>query len=56
MDTLEKAIRLLSDKELVWSDDFENIRTYLGALMIVETYAAKPDQLIIRIAERLISV
>lgn len=56
MEALNEAIRLLSDKNLVWSDDFENIRTYLGALMIVETYSDKPDQLIIRIAERLINV
>lgn len=33
MDELEKAIKLLEDKNLVWSQDFDTIRLELAGLM-----------------------
>lgn len=33
MDELEKAIKLLEDKNLVWSEDFDTIRLELAELM-----------------------
>lgn len=33
MDELEKAIKLLEDKNLVWSEDFDTIRLELTQLM-----------------------
>ena len=33
MDELEKAIKLLEDKNLVWSKDFDTIRLELSRLM-----------------------
>ena len=33
MDELEKAIKLLEDKNLVWSEDFDTIRLELSQLM-----------------------
>jgi hypothetical protein len=33
MDELEKAINLLEDKNLVWSEDFDTIRLELTQLM-----------------------
>jgi hypothetical protein len=33
MDELEKAIKLLEDKNLVWSKDFDTIRLELSQLM-----------------------
>jgi hypothetical protein len=33
MDELEKAIQLLEDKNLVWSEDFDTIRLELTQLM-----------------------
>jgi hypothetical protein len=33
MDELEKAIKLLEDKNLVWSQDFDTIRLELTQLM-----------------------
>lgn len=33
MDELEKAVRLLEDKNLVWSEDFDTIRLELTQLM-----------------------
>jgi hypothetical protein len=33
MDELEKALKLLDDKNLVWSQDFDTIRLELSQLM-----------------------
>jgi hypothetical protein len=33
MDELEKALKLLEDKNLVWSKDFDTIRLELSQLM-----------------------
>jgi hypothetical protein len=33
MDELEKAIKLIEDKNLVWSEDFDSIRLELTQLM-----------------------
>ena len=33
MDELEKALKLLEDKNLVWSQDFDTIRLELSQLM-----------------------
>jgi hypothetical protein len=33
MDELEKAIKLIEDKNLVWSEDFDTIRLELTQLM-----------------------
>jgi hypothetical protein len=33
MDELEKALKLLDDKNLVWSKDFDTIRLELSQLM-----------------------
>jgi hypothetical protein len=33
MDELEKALKLLEDKNLVWSKDFDTIRVELSELM-----------------------
>lgn len=33
MDELEKAVKLLEDKNLVWSRDFDTIRVELAELM-----------------------
>jgi hypothetical protein len=33
MDELEKALKLLEDKNLVWSKDFDTIRVELSQLM-----------------------
>jgi hypothetical protein len=33
MDELEKALKLLEDKNLVWSKDFDTIRLELSELM-----------------------
>ena len=33
MDELEKAVKLLEDKNLVWSEDFDTIRLELTQLM-----------------------
>jgi hypothetical protein len=33
MDELDKAVKLLEDKNLVWSEDFDTIRLELSQLM-----------------------
>jgi hypothetical protein len=55
MDALSKAMFLLMDQHLVWSPDFERIRSNLGALIVAELRLDVPSPQLVALCEALIA-
>jgi hypothetical protein len=55
MDALSKAMLLLMDQHLVWSPDFERIRSLLGAMIVAELRLDVPSPQLVALCEKLVA-